>query len=48
IAATVNQSGSDELVIEFGEAVRSPAVGQAVVMYDGDYVVGGGTISGVF
>ena len=48
IAATVNQSGSDELVIEFGEVQRAPAVGQAVVMYDGDYVVGGGTISGVF
>ncbi|MBQ3759268.1 MAG: tRNA 2-thiouridine(34) synthase MnmA, partial [Synergistaceae bacterium] len=45
IQAIVNQTGENEIVIEFTETVRSPAVGQAAVIYDGDYVVGGGTIS---
>ena len=40
----VNQSGEDELMIEFAERQRVPAVGQAAVLYDGEYVLGGGTI----
>lgn len=45
IQCMVNQSGDDELVIEFAGRVKSPAVGQAAVIYDGDYVIGGGTIA---
>lgn len=45
IPCVANQTGPGEIVIEFAEAVRSPAVGQAAVMYDGEYVVGGGTIA---
>lgn len=45
IPCVVNQIGSDEAVIEFRERVKTPAIGQAAVIYDGDYVVGGGTIS---
>ncbi|MBQ7193742.1 MAG: tRNA 2-thiouridine(34) synthase MnmA [Synergistaceae bacterium] len=47
IPCVVNQTGGDEAVIEFTERVRVPAAGQAAVIYDGDYVIGGGTISGV-
>ncbi len=47
IPCTVNQSGDDELAIEFGEGVKCPAVGQSAVMYDGEYVIGGGIIAGV-
>lgn len=45
IPCVVNQAGEDELVIEFEERQRVPAAGQAAVMYDGEYVVGGGTIA---
>ena len=45
IACVVNQSGSDELVIEFAERQRVPAVGQAAVIYGGEYVLAGGTIA---
>ena len=44
IPARIEQTGSDELRIEFAERQRVPAVGQAAVVYDGDVVVGGGTI----
>ena len=47
IPCTVNQSGDDELVIEFYGGVKCPAVGQSAVMYDGEYVIGGGIIAGV-
>ena len=47
IPCTVNQTGPGEMVIEFDGAVRSPAVGQSAVIYDGEYVIGGGVISGV-
>ncbi len=46
IPAVINQVSSDELVIEFAEEQKAPAKGQAAVIYDGDYVIGGGTISG--
>lgn len=41
---TVTQIGEDELLVEFDEPQRAITKGQALVMYDGDYVVGGGTI----
>ena len=34
----------DRVVVEFNEPVRAITPGQAVVLYDGDYVLGGGTI----
>ena len=46
VACVVNQSGSDELVIEFAEKQKCPAIGQSAVIYDGEYVIGGGTIVG--
>lgn len=42
--ASVTQMDSDTLKIEFDEAQRAVTKGQAVVLYDGDIVVGGGTI----
>jgi len=43
-AATVEPSGADEVLVTFDEAQRSVTPGQAVVMYSGDEVVGGGWI----
>ena len=42
--ATVTQTGPDELEVIFDEPQRAIAPGQAVVLYDGDTVLGGGTI----
>lgn len=42
--ATVRQTDADTLYVEFDEPVRAIAKGQSLVMYDGDYVVGGGII----
>lgn len=42
--ATVVQTGPDELKITFDQPQRAITKGQAVVLYDGDTVVGGGTI----
>ena len=42
--ATVVQTDEDTLHIEFDEPQRAIAKGQAAVLYDGEYVVGGGTI----
>lgn len=38
-------TAEDELRVEFDDAQRAIAPGQAVVLYDGDVVVGGGTIT---
>jgi len=43
--ARVWQTGPDEIHLEFEKPQRAITPGQAVVMYDGDVVVGGGTIS---
>ncbi|MCL2440125.1 MAG: tRNA 2-thiouridine(34) synthase MnmA [Treponema sp.] len=42
--ATAEQTGENSLHIEFDLPQRAITPGQAVVMYDGDTVVGGGTI----
>ena len=43
--ATVWQTDSDTLRVEFDSPQRAITKGQAVVLYDGDVVVGGGTIT---
>jgi len=43
--ATVSQIDSDTLQIVFDEPQKGVAKGQAAVMYQGSYVVGGGTIT---
>ncbi len=45
--ATVTQPDADTLRVEFEEPQRAITMGQAVVLYDGDIVVGGGTITDV-
>jgi tRNA-uridine 2-sulfurtransferase len=43
--ATVELVGEDEVLVTFDEAQRSVTPGQAMVMYSGDEVVGGGWIA---
>ena len=40
----IREIGKDLVECRFAEKVRAVTPGQAVVFYDGDYVVGGGTI----
>ena len=42
----VEKTGPDEILCTFEEPQRAITPGQAVVLYDGDYVLGGGTIIG--
>ncbi len=42
--AIVTPTGPDTVHVEFETPVRAICKGQAVVLYDGDYVIGGGTI----
>ncbi len=44
-AATVTQTDDDEIEVVFDEPQRAVTKGQAVVLYNGEVVVGGGTIS---
>ena len=41
---TVEKSGEDGILCHFEEPQRAVTPGQAVVLYDGEYVLGGGTI----
>lgn len=41
---TVEKTGEDEILCVFEEAQRAVTPGQAVVLYDKDHVLGGGTI----
>ena len=43
---TVEKTGEDEILCTFEQPVRAITPGQAVVLYDGEYVFGGGTIIG--
>ena len=40
----VEKTGEDEILCTFEEPQRAITPGQAVVLYDGEYVLGGGTI----
>ena len=40
----IQRTGEDRVRVEFSEPQRAITPGQAVVFYDGDYVLGGGTI----
>ena len=40
----IKKTGPDEVLCVFEEPQRAITPGQAVVFYQGDYVVGGGTI----
>ena len=42
----VEKTGGDQILCAFDEPVRAITPGQAVVLYDGEYVFGGGTITG--
>ncbi len=42
--AYATQTGTDEITIKFDKPQRAPAKGQSAVLYDGDFVVGGGII----
>ena len=44
LPSTVEQLGDDLLKITFEEPQRAVTPGQAAVLYDGDMVLGGGTI----
>jgi tRNA-specific 2-thiouridylase len=44
-AATINQEAADTLRIDFDEPQRAVTPGQAAVIYDGEIVIGGGTIA---
>ena len=43
--ALCEQTGDDEITLIFDEPQRAAARGQSAVMYDGEYVIGGGIIS---
>jgi tRNA-specific 2-thiouridylase len=42
--ATITPLENEEILVEFDKPQRAVTRGQAVVFYDGDIVVGGGTI----
>ena len=44
VPCTVRGDGSGRLVVDFDEPQRAITPGQALVLYDGEYVLGGGTI----
>lgn len=46
-SAVISPVSNGRVLIEFDEPQRAPSAGQAAVFYDGDFVVGGGTIVGI-
>ena len=48
VLATAERTGPDELTVTFEEPQRAAAPGQAAVLYEGDVVLGGGTIARTF
>ncbi len=40
----IHRIGENQVMLEFSEPQRAPAAGQSAVFYDGEYVLGGGTI----
>jgi tRNA-specific 2-thiouridylase len=46
--AVLRRTGADEITVTFDQPVRAITPGQAVVCYDGDTVICGGTIGGSF
>ena len=42
--AIAEQTGTDEITLTFDTPQRAPAPGQSAVLYDGEYVIGGGII----
>jgi tRNA-specific 2-thiouridylase len=46
-SATLTPWGEKRFRLEFDEPQRAITTGQAVVLYDGDTVLGGGTIAAV-
>jgi tRNA-specific 2-thiouridylase len=42
--AVAEQTGSNSIHVELDEPMRAITPGQAAVLYDGEYVIGGGTI----
>lgn len=48
VPAVAEQTGPDELTVTFEELQRAAAPGQAAVLYEGDVVLGGGTIARTF
>ena len=47
VGAVISPEGDDCVKVVFDEFQKSIAIGQSVVFYDGDYVVGGGIIDSV-
>ena len=45
VPALAEQTGNDEITLMFDSPQRAPAPGQSAVMYDGEYVIGGGIIT---
>ena len=45
VPCTARRVPTVEVVVEFDEPQRAITPGQALVLYDGEYVLGGGTIS---
>jgi tRNA-specific 2-thiouridylase len=43
----VRQLSEDTLRVDFDEPQKAMTKGQALVLYDGEYVIGGGTITEV-